>query len=72
MFPVKVSPGKTVDADITIGEATFELPFTDVVKITCQNGGVMEFKISGTYNCVSYTGGTVVVNESDKKIVGAS
>ncbi|KAG7316762.1 hypothetical protein KOW79_020303 [Hemibagrus wyckioides] len=39
-FPVKVPPGKTIDVDITIGRATFDLPYTSTVQITWQRDGV--------------------------------
>ncbi|XP_047656464.1 aerolysin-like protein [Tachysurus fulvidraco] len=65
-FPVKVPPGKTMDVDITLGQATVDLPFTGIMKITCYNGGVLEYKTSGTYKGVAYSDGNVVVNESNK------
>ncbi|XP_047656457.1 aerolysin-like protein [Tachysurus fulvidraco] len=67
-FPVKVPAGKTVDVDITLGQATVDLPFTGIMKITCHNGGVLEYKTSGTYKGVVYSDGKVVVNESNKML----
>ncbi|KAM9500806.1 aerolysin-like protein [Clarias gariepinus] len=71
-FLVKVLPGKTVDVDITLGQAPVDLPFKGKVKITCHNGGVLEFKTSGTYKGVTYTAGDVTVTESAKNLGGAS
>ncbi|XP_026802858.1 aerolysin-like protein [Pangasianodon hypophthalmus] len=70
-FPVKVPPGTTVDVDITTGQATIDLPFNGIVKITCYNGSVLQFNTSGTYKGVTYTDGKVVVNESAKMLDGA-
>ncbi|KAF7693136.1 aerolysin-like protein [Silurus meridionalis] len=65
-FPVKVSPGKTVEVNITIGRATFDLPYTGKIEITCYNGSVLLFNTSGTYKGVSYTDAKVVVKDSAK------
>ncbi|XP_058273163.1 aerolysin-like protein [Hemibagrus wyckioides] len=70
-FPVKVPPGKTVDVHIALGQATVDLPFTGIVKITCYNGSVLELKTSGTYKGVAFSDGKVVVNESNKKLCAA-
>ncbi|XP_058261025.1 aerolysin-like protein [Hemibagrus wyckioides] len=67
-FPVKVPPRKTVDVHIALGEATIDLPFTGIVKITCYNGSVLEYKTSGTYKGVAFSDGKVVVNETNKKL----
>ncbi|XP_034165949.1 aerolysin-like protein [Pangasianodon hypophthalmus] len=72
LFPVKVRPDTSVDVDITIGQATVDLPFNGIVKITCHNNSVLQFKTSGTYKGVTYTDGKVAVNESAKKLDGAS
>ncbi|XP_053507360.1 aerolysin-like protein isoform X1 [Ictalurus furcatus] len=69
-FPVKVPPGKTVDVNITVGQATIDIPFNGIVKITCYNDSVLQFKTSGTYKGVAYTDGEVVVNESAKNLRG--
>ncbi|XP_026802861.3 aerolysin-like protein [Pangasianodon hypophthalmus] len=63
-FPVKVPPRKIVDVDITIGQATVDLPFNGIVKITCYNNSVLQFNTSGKYKGVTYTDGKVAVNES--------
>ncbi|KAG7335305.1 hypothetical protein KOW79_001901 [Hemibagrus wyckioides] len=52
-----VPPGKTVDVHIVIGEAKVDLPFTGSIRITCCNGGILEFKTSGTYKGVTYSNG---------------
>ncbi|KAK2829076.1 hypothetical protein Q7C36_017066 [Tachysurus vachellii] len=70
-FPVKVPAGKTVDVDITLGQATVDLPFTGIMKITCYNDSVLECKTSGTYKGVAYSDGNVVVNESNKMLGAA-
>ncbi|KAF4092499.1 hypothetical protein AMELA_G00021700 [Ameiurus melas] len=62
-FPVKVPPGKAVDVNITIGQATIDLPFNGIVKITCHNDSVLQFKTSGTFKGVIYSDGKVAVNE---------
>ncbi|XP_060748873.1 aerolysin-like protein [Tachysurus vachellii] len=66
--PVKVPPGKTVDVRITLGQATVDLPFTGIMKITCYNGSMLEYKTSGTYKGVAYTDEKVTVNESNKML----
>ncbi|KAG7318934.1 hypothetical protein KOW79_017408 [Hemibagrus wyckioides] len=63
-FPVKVPPGKTIDVDITIGRATFDLPYTGTVQITCYNGSVMEFKTSGTYKGERYVASLMPLQKS--------
>ncbi|KAK2836801.1 hypothetical protein Q7C36_014670 [Tachysurus vachellii] len=63
LFPVKVPAFLTVDVDITLSRATVDLPFTGIIKITCYNGGVLEFKTSGTYKSVTYSDGKVAVNQ---------
>ncbi|KAK2821549.1 hypothetical protein Q7C36_020892 [Tachysurus vachellii] len=67
-FPVKVPPGKTIDVDITIGRAAFDLPYTGTVQVTCYNGSVLEFKTSGTYKGVTYTDAKITVIESGKNM----
>ncbi|ROL46384.1 Aerolysin-like protein [Anabarilius grahami] len=52
---VDVPPGKKVEVDITIGRATFDLPYTGTMKITCKNGSVLEYETKGTYKGVTYT-----------------
>ncbi|XP_043100263.1 aerolysin-like protein [Puntigrus tetrazona] len=54
-FPLDVLPKKKVDVDITIGRATFDLPYTGTVKITCRNGGVLQYETQGQYKGVTYT-----------------
>ncbi|KAI9541688.1 nuclear control of ATPase messenger RNA expression protein [Dissostichus eleginoides] len=54
-FPGKVPAGKKVKADITIGRATTDLPYTGTVKLTCQNGAVLQYNTSGEYKGLSYT-----------------
>ncbi|KAK2829074.1 hypothetical protein Q7C36_017064 [Tachysurus vachellii] len=70
-FPVKVPAGKTVDVHIALGQATVDLPFTGIMKITYYNGSVLEYKTSGTYKGVAYSDGNVVVNESNKMLGAA-
>nr|BAK19070.1 PL-toxin I [Plotosus lineatus] len=67
-FPIKVAPGKTVDVDITIGRAAFDLPYKGTVEITCYNGSVLTFPTSGTYKGVTYTEAKTTVNESKKSL----
>ncbi|XP_060749197.1 aerolysin-like protein isoform X2 [Tachysurus vachellii] len=69
--PVKVPPIKTVDVHIALGQATVDLPFTGIMKITCYNDSVLEFKTSGTYKGVAYSDGNVVVNGSNKMLGAA-
>ncbi|XP_047656466.1 aerolysin-like protein [Tachysurus fulvidraco] len=54
-FPVKVPAGKTVDVHITLGQATVDLPFTGIIKITCYNGSALEIETHGTYKGVAYS-----------------
>ncbi|XP_051746577.1 aerolysin-like protein [Ctenopharyngodon idella] len=61
---VDVPPGKKVDVNITIGRATFDMPYTGTVKITCKNGSVLQYETKGTYKGVTYTDIKVVTKES--------
>ncbi|XP_036416086.1 aerolysin-like protein [Colossoma macropomum] len=65
-FPVKVPPGKTVEAKITIGRAVVELPYTGTVKITCYNDSVLKFNISGIYNGLAFTKADVDITEHNE------
>ncbi|XP_026993987.2 aerolysin-like protein isoform X7 [Tachysurus fulvidraco] len=60
--PVIIPPGKTVDVRVTLGQATVDLPFTGIMKITCYNDRVLQYKTSGTYKGVAYTDGKMFVN----------
>ncbi|XP_067308155.1 aerolysin-like protein isoform X2 [Pseudorasbora parva] len=62
---VEVPAGKKVDVNITIGRASFDLPYTGTVKITCRNGSVLEYETKGTYKGVAYTDIKVDFEESD-------
>ncbi|KAK9976506.1 hypothetical protein ABG768_021711 [Culter alburnus] len=61
---VDVPPGKKVDVDVTIGRATFDLPYTGTVQITCKNGSVLQYDTKGTYKGVTYTDMKVDIKES--------
>ncbi|KAI4790691.1 hypothetical protein KUCAC02_034467 [Chaenocephalus aceratus] len=54
-FTIHVPAGKKVKADITIGRATIDLPYTGTVKITCNNGSVLQYETSGVYKGLTYT-----------------
>ncbi|KAI4798087.1 hypothetical protein KUCAC02_023581 [Chaenocephalus aceratus] len=54
-FTIHVPAGKKVKADITIGRATIDLPYTGIVKITCNNGSVLQYETSGVYKGLTYT-----------------
>ncbi|KAI4796585.1 hypothetical protein KUCAC02_026849 [Chaenocephalus aceratus] len=54
-FTISVPAGKKVKADITIGRATINLPYTGTVKITCNNGSVLQYDTSGEYKGLTYT-----------------
>ncbi|XP_034088701.1 aerolysin-like protein [Gymnodraco acuticeps] len=54
-FTINVPAGKKVKADITIGRATIDLPYTGTVKITCNNGSVLQYDTSGVYKGLTYT-----------------
>ncbi|KAI2662993.1 Aerolysin-like protein [Labeo rohita] len=62
---VDVPPRKKVDVDITIGRATFDLPYTGTVKITCKNGSVLEYETKGQYKGITYTDMKVNTKEFD-------
>ncbi|XP_067249151.1 aerolysin-like protein [Chanodichthys erythropterus] len=62
---VTVPPGKKVDVNITIARATFDMPYTGTVQITCKNGSVLQYETQGTYRGVTYTDIKVVTKESD-------
>ncbi|XP_077083489.1 aerolysin-like protein [Siphateles boraxobius] len=61
---VDVPPGKKLDVSITIGRATFDLPYTGTVKMTCKNGSVFAYGTKGTYKGVTYTDIKVDTKES--------
>ncbi|XP_072522129.1 aerolysin-like protein [Salminus brasiliensis] len=62
-FPVKVPPEKSVEINITIGRATFDLPYTGMVQITCNDGRVLKFQTSGIYRGITYTKAKATVKE---------
>ncbi|XP_073688906.1 aerolysin-like protein [Garra rufa] len=62
---VQVPPKKKLEVSITIGRATFDVPYTGTVKITCKNGSVLEYETKGQYKGVTYTKMKVHTNESD-------
>ncbi|KAJ4923527.1 hypothetical protein JOQ06_021593 [Pogonophryne albipinna] len=62
-FNIHVPAGKKVKADITIGRATTDLPYTGTVKITCNNGSVLQYDTSGVYKGLTYTSIKEVVTE---------
>ncbi|XP_048011008.1 aerolysin-like protein [Megalobrama amblycephala] len=61
---VDVPPGKKVDVNVTIGRASFDLPYTGTVQITCKNGSVLQYETKGTYKGVTYTDMKVDIKES--------
>ena len=61
---VDVPPGKKMDVSVTIGRATFDLPYTGTVKMTCKNGSVFAYGTKGTYKGVTYTDIKVDTKES--------
>ncbi|KAL0189677.1 hypothetical protein M9458_016776 [Cirrhinus mrigala] len=62
---VDVPPRRKVEVDITIGRATFDLPYTGTVKITCKNGSVLEYETKGQYKGITYTDMIVKTKEFD-------
>ncbi|KAG1959201.1 natterin-like protein [Pimephales promelas] len=62
---VEVPPRKKVKVVMTIGRATFDLPYTGTVKITCKNGSVLQYETKGTYKGVTYSDIKVTTKESD-------
>ncbi|XP_034089236.1 aerolysin-like protein [Gymnodraco acuticeps] len=62
-FNIHVPAGKKVEVDITIGRATIDLPYTGTVKITCNNGSVLQYDTSGVYKGLTYTTIKEVVTE---------
>ncbi|XP_056318646.1 aerolysin-like protein [Danio aesculapii] len=63
---VKVPSKKKVDVDITIGRASFDLPYTGTVKITCMNGSELKYETKGQYKGVAYT--DIEVNTVEKDL----
>ncbi|XP_048011010.1 aerolysin-like protein [Megalobrama amblycephala] len=61
---VDVPPGKKLDVNITIGRATFDMPYTGTVQITSKNGSVLKYDTKGTYKGVTYTDVKVETKES--------
>ncbi|XP_073693583.1 aerolysin-like protein [Garra rufa] len=62
---IEVPPKKKVDVGITIGRATFDLPYTGTMIITCKNGSVLQYEIRGIYKGVTYTDIKVDTKEYD-------
>uniref|UniRef100_A0A671SPQ2 Jacalin-type lectin domain-containing protein n=1 Tax=Sinocyclocheilus anshuiensis TaxID=1608454 RepID=A0A671SPQ2_9TELE len=62
---VDVPPRRKVDVDITIGRATFDLPYKGTVKITCKNGSLLEYETKGQYKGITYTDIKVNTKEYD-------
>ncbi|XP_058632767.1 aerolysin-like protein [Onychostoma macrolepis] len=62
---VDVPPNKVMNVKVTIGSATFDLPYTGTVKITCENGGVLQYETKGQYKGITYTDIKVNTEESD-------
>ncbi|NP_001373325.1 jacalin 4 [Danio rerio] len=62
---VNIPPQKKVDVGITIGRATFDLPYTGTVKITCKNGSELQYETKGIYKGVTYTDIKVKTVEKD-------
>ncbi|XP_017212453.1 aerolysin-like protein [Danio rerio] len=62
---IDVPSNKKVDVSITIGRASFDLPYTGMVKITCTNGSELQYETKGQYKGVAYTDVKVKTNESD-------
>ncbi len=62
---IHVPPKKKVHVCITIGRATFDMPYTGTVKITCKNGSVLQYETKGQYKGVSYTEIKTNIQESD-------
>uniref|UniRef100_A0AAZ3SUC5 Aerolysin-like C-terminal domain-containing protein n=1 Tax=Oncorhynchus tshawytscha TaxID=74940 RepID=A0AAZ3SUC5_ONCTS len=51
---VKIPPGKTMDVEITMVKANFDLDYRAIVKVTCMNGSQLFFPSTGvTYTSVS-------------------
>ncbi|KAK2913340.1 hypothetical protein Q8A67_001739 [Cirrhinus molitorella] len=63
--PVDIPPKKKVDVNISIGRATFDLPYTGTMIITCKNGSVLKYEIKGQYKGVAYTDIKVDTKEYD-------
>ncbi|XDV19454.1 hypothetical protein PO909_024924 [Leuciscus waleckii] len=61
---VDVPPGKKLHVSVSIGRATFDLPYTGTVKMTCKNGSVFAYGTKGTYKGVTYTDIKVDTKES--------
>ncbi|XP_073764130.1 aerolysin-like protein isoform X2 [Danio rerio] len=63
---IVVPSKKKVDVDITIGRASFDLPYTGTVKITCKNGSELQYETKGHYKGVTYT--DIKVNTVEKDL----
>ncbi|XP_056113848.1 aerolysin-like protein [Rhinichthys klamathensis goyatoka] len=61
---VEIPPKKKLDVSVTIGRATFDMPYTGTVKMTCKNGSVFQYGTKGTYKGVTYTDIKVKTKES--------
>ncbi|KAI4876731.1 hypothetical protein NFI96_010222 [Prochilodus magdalenae] len=69
--PVRVIPGKSVYAKVSIGRAVVDLPYNGTVRITCYNDSVLEFKISGIYRGLTYTTADVHVMEKNPPLLSS-
>lgn len=62
---VDVPPQMKATVDISIGKATFDLPYTGTMKITCMNGSVLQYETKGQCKGVTYTDLIVNIQETD-------
>ncbi|XP_065134519.1 aerolysin-like protein [Paramisgurnus dabryanus] len=64
-FKIDVPPKKKVDVHITIGRCIFDLPYTGTIKVTTEDGAVLNYETRGQYRGVTYTSIKVDTKESD-------
>ncbi|XP_073712830.1 aerolysin-like protein [Misgurnus anguillicaudatus] len=64
-FTIVVPPLKKVDAHISIGNCSFDVPYTSTVRVTCDNGAELTYETRGQYKGVSFTKIKVETTEYD-------
>ncbi|XP_065133731.1 aerolysin-like protein [Paramisgurnus dabryanus] len=63
-FKIVVPPKKKVDVHITIGMCSFDVPYTGTIKVTTEDGAVLNYETRGQYKGVTYTEINVDTKES--------
>ncbi|TRY57775.1 hypothetical protein DNTS_012041 [Danionella cerebrum] len=62
---LEIPPYKKMDLLMTIGRATFDIPYIGTMRIYCKNGSVFEYQTSGQYKGVQYSSLEAKLTERD-------